>query len=30
MAHGISKRALELAFAAFIACVVVRFLWTLI
>ena len=30
MAHGISKRALELAFAAFIACVVVRFLWTLL
>lgn len=30
MAHGISKRKLELAFAAFIACVVVRFLWTLI
>jgi hypothetical protein len=30
MAHGISKRALELAFAAFIACVVARFLWTLL
>jgi uncharacterized membrane protein YfcA len=30
VAHGISKRALELAFAAFIACVVARFLWTLV
>jgi uncharacterized membrane protein YfcA len=30
VAHGISKRALELAFAAFIACVVARFLWTLL
>ena len=30
MAHGISKRALEMAFAASIACVVVRFLWTLL
>lgn len=30
MAHGIDKRKLELAFAAFISCVVVRFLWTLI
>jgi uncharacterized protein len=30
MAHGIDKRRLELAFAAFISCVVVRFLWTLI
>lgn len=30
VAHGISKRKLELAFAAFIACVVARFLWTLI
>jgi len=30
VAHGISKRALELAFAAFIACVVARFIWTLI
>ena len=29
-AHGISKRKLELAFAAFIACVVARFLWTLL
>jgi uncharacterized membrane protein YfcA len=30
MAHGIDKRRLELAFAAFISCVVLRFLWTLI
>jgi len=30
MAHGIDKRHLELAFAAFITCVVLRFLWTLI
>ncbi|MFN0219583.1 MAG: sulfite exporter TauE/SafE family protein [Hyphomicrobium sp.] len=30
MAHGISKRKLELAFAMFIACVVARFLWTLL
>ena len=30
VAHGISKRTLELAFAAFIACVVARFLWTLL
>ena len=30
MAHGISKRRLELAFAAFITCVVARFLWTLL
>lgn len=30
VAHGIPKRALELAFAAFIACVVARFLWTLL
>ena len=30
MAHGIDKRRLELAFAAFIGCVVARFLWTLI
>lgn len=30
LAHGISKRALELAFAAFIACVVLRFLSTLL
>jgi uncharacterized protein len=30
MAHGIDKRKLELAFAAFISCVVVRFLWTLL
>lgn len=29
-AHGISKRKLELAFALFIACVVARFLWTLL
>lgn len=29
-AHGISKRKLELAFAIFIACVVARFLWTLV
>lgn len=29
-AHGISKRKLELAFALFIACVVARFLWTLV
>jgi uncharacterized membrane protein YfcA len=30
MAHGISKRKLEIAFAIFIACVVARFLWTLL
>jgi uncharacterized protein len=30
MAHGISKRKLEIAFAIFIACVVARFLYTLI
>jgi uncharacterized membrane protein YfcA len=30
LAHGISKRSLELAFAAFIACVVARFLYTLL
>ena len=30
VAHGISKRTLELAFAAFISCVVARFLWTLV
>lgn len=30
LAHGITKRKLELAFAAFIACVVARFLWTLV
>ena len=30
VAHGISKRTLELAFATFIACVVARFLWTLV
>lgn len=29
-AHGISKRKLEIAFAIFIACVVARFLWTLV
>lgn len=29
-AHTISKRKLELAFAAFLACVVARFLWTLL
>lgn len=29
-AHGISKRKLEIAFAIFIACVVARFLWTLL
>ncbi len=29
-AHGISKRKLELAFAIFLACVVARFLWTLL
>ncbi|MEQ1578126.1 MAG: sulfite exporter TauE/SafE family protein [Hyphomicrobium sp.] len=29
LAHGIEKRKLELAFAAFISCVVARFLWTL-
>lgn len=29
-AHGISKRKLEIAFALFIACVVARFLWTLL
>ncbi len=30
MAHGIDKRKLELAFAAFLSCVVVRFLVTLV
>lgn len=30
VAHGISKRALELGFAAFLLCVVSRFLWTLL
>ena len=30
MAHGISKRKLEVAFAIFITCVVARFLYTLI
>ncbi len=30
VAHGISKRALELAFAVFISTVVARFLWTLL
>ena len=30
MAHGIDKRRLELAFAAFISCVVARFLWSLL
>ncbi len=30
LAHGISKRKLEIAFAIFIACVVARFLWTLL
>lgn len=30
VAHGIPKRQLELAFAAFLACVVARFLWTLL
>jgi uncharacterized membrane protein YfcA len=30
VAHGISKRKLELAFAAFIVCVVAQFLWTLL
>lgn len=30
MAHRISKRRLEIAFAIFIACVVARFLWTLL
>jgi uncharacterized protein len=29
-AHGIDRRKLELAFAAFLACVVLRFLWTLL
>lgn len=29
-AHGISKRKLEIAFAIFIACVVARFLWTIV
>jgi uncharacterized membrane protein YfcA len=29
-AHSLPKRALELAFAAFLACVVARFLWTLL
>lgn len=30
LAHAIPKRKLELAFAAFIACVVARFLWSLL
>ncbi len=30
MAHRISKRRLEIAFAIFLACVVARFLWTLL
>jgi uncharacterized membrane protein YfcA len=30
LAHGISKRTLELAFAVFISTVVARFLWTLL
>ncbi|WP_343062224.1 sulfite exporter TauE/SafE family protein [Hyphomicrobium methylovorum] len=30
VAHGIPKRTLELAFAAFLICVVSRFLWTLL
>ncbi len=30
MAHRISKRRLEVAFAIFLACVVARFLWTLL
>jgi uncharacterized membrane protein YfcA len=30
VAHRVSKRTLELAFAAFLACVVARFLWTLV
>lgn len=30
VAHGIAKRTLELAFAAFLACVVARFLWSLV
>ncbi len=30
VAHGIDKRNLELAFAAFISCVVMRFLWGLV
>jgi uncharacterized membrane protein YfcA len=30
LAHRVSRRVLELAFAAFLACVVLRFLWTLI
>ena len=30
MAHRISKRRLEMAFAIFMACVVTRFLWTLL
>lgn len=30
LAHGISKRALELAFAVFLTTVVARFLWTLL
>ena len=29
LAHGLSKRALELAFAAFLALVAVKFLWSL-
>jgi uncharacterized protein len=29
VAHGLSKRALELAFAAFLALVALKFLWTL-
>jgi uncharacterized membrane protein YfcA len=30
VAHGISKRKLEIAFAIFVACIVTRFLWTLL
>jgi uncharacterized membrane protein YfcA len=30
LAHGISKRKLELAFAVFITTIVARFLWTLL
>ncbi len=29
-AHGLSKRKLEIAFAVFLACVVARFLWSLL
>lgn len=29
-AHGLSKRRLEIAFAVFLACVVARFLWSLL